>query len=451
MMAADHSALLMDGVVALYLELLENGVRYFLPDSHLQVAGPDPEGSLDFELSLRHDGSLQLSWFGQRYVLRRAVGAFGMEEIRLLSAVGATLRARYELLRSPGAAAGGMKLLRGIPEDRVVSAYLDPELYEDPGRAAAGDRVADALETLRVISLSTYENRRISTGVLLVGADPDASHPEVPAPDRALRFDAALTAIKSFARLSDGVDTLLLVDRQGKLVDLTDVRDWSRPYADLSLPAPAGGVYRDHCLATVRGGHICLVLTPNGEIKVFAGGAQLFNYLGGRWRLTESEEKYVAWRQAIGDPRLAEILFTASLNLTEKRKGGLFVVVETPEDGDAILQPRDRLRKEAPVTDSVDKTQIHYLLRGKTVFELPPNVLETIASMDGAILLDRQGQLLSFGAILQHDRDSFSPAVRVEGGRTTAAVSASRAGLVLKISEDGIVSFFRAGRQVWEM
>jgi hypothetical protein len=38
-----------------------------------------------------------------------------------------------------------------------------------------------------------------------------------------------------------------------------------------------------------------------------------------------------------------------------------------------------------------------------------------------------------------------------EGGRTTAALAASQFGQALKISEDGVISFFHHGECVWEM
>lgn len=36
-------------------------------------------------------------------------------------------------------------------------------------------------------------------------------------------------------------------------------------------------------------------------------------------------------------------------------------------------------------------------------------------------------------------------------GRTTAAIAASRFGSVLKMSEDGLVSFFQNGNCIWDM
>ena len=39
----------------------------------------------------------------------------------------------------------------------------------------------------------------------------------------------------------------------------------------------------------------------------------------------------------------------------------------------------------------------------------------------------------------------------IEGGRTTVAIAASRFGSVLKLSEDGLVSFFQNGNCIWDM
>jgi hypothetical protein len=83
--------------------------------------------------------------------------------------------------------------------------------------------------------------------------------------------------------------------------------------------------------------------------------------------------------------------------------------------------------------------------------DLPNAVLETVARIDGAIVLGSQSNLLAFGAILQHpDLTDVFPEI-IEGGRTTAAISASRFENVLKISEDGLISFFQNGRCIWDI
>src|SRR5207247_2112035 len=188
---------------------------------------------------------------------------------------------------------------------------------------------------------------------------------------------------------------------------------------------------------------------PNGESKIWADGAQQFNYLEGRWRLTEAAERYRQWSLAAGDSRLAELLFTVSLNLAEARHGGIFVVLEDPEAARRFVSAPDLLFEGDPSRGRKDRIQ--YLLRGKRVLEMPPTILETISRLDGAIVLDRESNLLAFGAILRHDLTIASESEIVEGSRTTAAIESSRFGSVLKISEDGLVSFYRNRERVWEI
>ena len=90
--------------------------------------------------------------------------------------------------------------------------------------------IASIIEMLRVAALSTYENRPISTGVLVLGGVPRP----VPCPTarRTCRVAASqmesLASIKSFYRLADGVRTVFLADVEGRLLDIIDVDRWSR-------------------------------------------------------------------------------------------------------------------------------------------------------------------------------------------------------------------------------
>ena len=85
------------------------------------------------------------------------------------------------------------------------------------------------------------------------------------------------------------------------------------------------------------------------------------------------------------------------------------------------------------------------------VLDIPITVLETISRIDGAIVLDANSNLLAFGAILRHEELADLHPENIEGGRTTAAIAASRFGSVLKVSEDGLISFFQKGKCVWEI
>ena len=431
-------------VHSLYADFFERGVRYFFPEAHLTAVG-----AAEFHPSLkfghRTDGALDLEWMGTRYQLERAGRSFTEDQMRLLAAIGGVLATRYRSIFFSGAAAASPQLFEGLAEDRYVSAFLDPAPYlsesEPPSKR---DVIADAIEVMRQSSLITYENRRISTGVILASQEPRPRETRAGLPLGAVQYTSELVSIKGFHRLCDGLHTVFLVTPDGLLVDLVDVKRYARAYGDVALPAPSTERYRAHCLATAAGANICLVLTPNGEIKIFSSGAQVFHFLEGRWHVTDMREKYREFHAAIGDTVLAQRLFTVALNLAERRRGGLFVVLDREEFAAGLVAPEDLLESQ-PAGFS---KRVHYLLRRKSVTELEATVLQSIARVDGGIVMDRMGRLLAFGAIL---RTTGEPMAAQEGGRTTAAVYASRFGLALKISEDGAMSFYRSGVRVWEI
>ena len=140
-----------------------------------------------------------------------------------------------------------------------------------------------------------------------------------------LPYTTSLTRAISFHRLCDGLQTLALIDGKGQLADLIDIQEWAKAQEGLDLPVPPTSRYEPHCRATLEGGCVCLLLSPAGEIKVFANGAQVFNFLGGKWHLTDAVRKYALWTQAVGDLDLARRLFIAALNMAEDRRGGLFL------------------------------------------------------------------------------------------------------------------------------
>jgi hypothetical protein len=440
----------LDVVQALYRDFLERGISHFFPEHRLELVGSgEPQPVLHFHHHT--NGGVELEWCGGRYYCEAPGRALSEHELRLLGAIGDVLAARYRSIFA-ATAASALHLFRGLPEDRFVSAFLDHAPYLDQqGIPVETDAIASAIEVLRESSLLTYENRRISTGALLMGAEPDPAHPRAPAPPEALPYNSDLIGIKSFHRLCDGIKTVFLASREGLLLDLIDIHDWSRGSGRCALAAPTAAVYHCHSVATFEAGHLCLVLTPNGEIKIFAEGVQSFNFLGGRWRLTDMAQKYQRWDKSLGEGMLSERVFRSALNMAENRRGGLFVILDDPRSTDALVARADLLEQAPPLPlePPYTKDHVHYLLCGKSILDLEPSVLESVARMDGGIVMDRDGKLLAVGAILRnaYGQDQMS----AEGGRTTAAMTASHFGNVLKISEDGLVTYYRNGNALWEI
>ena len=221
------------------------------------------------------------------------------------------------------------------------------------------------------MALSTYENRRVTTGALIVGPGPtlgeDAIRPLRIATDEALDFAVELTGLKSLHRLCDGRRTLFLVDHQGKLASLVDIRQWaiSHAWGDVDQPprddkaddilpgcdddpapvlsVPCPRVYMFHALATAQGGAYLSGAQPEpgdqGLRRRSAGVRVRPRPLAGS--RSGSEVRDV--EQAVANHRL-RVLFQTALDLAEERQGGLLVVVADPAPAiGRLIAPHDVL------------------------------------------------------------------------------------------------------------
>jgi hypothetical protein len=70
---------------------------------------------------------------------------------------------------------------------------------------------------------------------------------------------------------------------------------------------------------------------------------------------------------------------------------------------------------------------------------------------NGSVVLERDSNLLAFGAILRHRHPLDQDEEVGEGGRTAAAINASQFDAVLMVSEGGRLSFHQKGHCVWTL
>jgi hypothetical protein len=439
---------------ALYDNLLQAALRQFFSRATFETE-PIPSLSSDGRLAIEPTGDpsvLSIRWFGSRHVLhvppRRP---FTEHEVRLARAIGAVLAMRYRAIFDPRQMLERQDLFRGAIEDRYVGAFLDATSYSDPSQTRA-DLIATALEVLRVAALSSYENRSISSGVLILDSEHDPRRGRQPPPEHAFRYSQELTGIKSFYRLCDGLQTAFLVSRAGFVLDIIEV---ARRISDGSLDVPCPTPYRPHALATEHNRDVCIVLSPSHEIKVFAEGVLVFSFRNARWHLLDIAAKYKMWAESLGNAALAERLFQTALDLADAREGALFVVLRDPSASLPLLvAPADQLGegRMTGTQTAPSRSQLLQTLRGQTATGLDPAVLAGLARVDGATVLDRSGRLLAVGAILLHSEPPEPHStLAVEGARTTAAMAAGRYGAVLKISEDGLITFYDQQERIWDI
>ena len=201
-------------VGALYDTFLQNALRQFFSRATFDtepILSASSDGRLAIEAS-DDPCALVVRWFGTRYILRVPERRpFTEQETRFAKAIGSVLAARYRAILNPKLMIDRGELFRGAIEDRYVGAFLDNSSYEVSKGEPRADRIASAIEVLRVAALSSYENRPISTGVLLLGTEQDPAGPRPPRPPGAHYYTQALTGVKSFFRLVDGLRTMFLL------------------------------------------------------------------------------------------------------------------------------------------------------------------------------------------------------------------------------------------------
>ena len=172
-----HAASPSSRLVGLYQALLRQQLDHFFPDATLHLEGdrspirwetrPDRP---NFAIGADPDGiGLIIDWFGSHYTFQPAspVPLLGSER-RLVETIVRVLDLRFRTLIDADAV-DRTELFDYALEDVIVTEFLDPP---------APTRLPVALEALRMAALSTYEDRRVSSGALLLGTDVDPAFPD---------------------------------------------------------------------------------------------------------------------------------------------------------------------------------------------------------------------------------------------------------------------------------
>lgn len=75
----------------------------------------------------------------------------------------------------------------------------------------------------------------------------------------------------------------------------------------------------------------------------------------------------------------------------------------------------------------------------KSICQLDRKLRSELTAMDGACILDLNGNVISFGAIIRNEAESSG------GARSAACKTLSKHGLAVKISTDGYVELYLNG------
>ncbi|MHA4129322.1 diadenylate cyclase [Bacillus cereus] len=138
-------------------------------------------------------------------------------------------------------------------------------------------------------------------------------------------------------------------------------------------------------------------------------------------------------------------LFNFVKNLSDKNIGSLICLLK--KDTNDLTNIANDLLVQKKVT--LDKFKaILYDHKGKSlnVENCDSFLFELISSIDGAVILDKNFNILSAGEMINSSGIKNEKSYR--GARTLAAIAASQFGLAIKISEDGDILIFELGDEI---
>lgn len=175
------------------------------------------------------------------------------------------------------------------------------------------------------------------------------------------------------------------------------------------------------------------------EVEVVLQSDKLLLWRKGYWGIFDPDIMHEFLAKKLEKRSIDHLIWTMYA-LSKSRHGTVVLVAEEQMDLDALrmgsVGGRDPLSRA--LIEHVQGRKIGLLKRS--------GELSRILSSDGLTVINRKGELIDTGVIIDTSRVND---LVTGGGRTTAATAASHFGPVIKVSEDGQVVLFRNGRQIY--
>jgi len=140
-----------------------------------------------------------------------------------------------------------------------------------------------------------------------------------------------------------------------------------------------------------------------------------------------------------------DVLVCLIKNLLEEGKGGLFIILER-----TIKKiEREKIFVGGNEDNSIYKRTVLKDGNNTRIKNHNFEYLKLISKVDGAVTMDNEFNLLSFGRLVKLDMNGSKE--KVEGARTAAAISGSKYGLAIKVSEDKKITVWEDGIKILEI
>ncbi len=192
-------------------------------------------------------------------------------------------------------------------------------------------------------------------------------------------------------------------------------------------------------LAKAGDGAFTAYVNKASEIEIVLDSDKLLLWRKGYWGIYDPDimREFLSGKL---DKRSIDHLTWSVYALSKARHGTVILVADDKTDLEALSKGSVGGR------DPLSRALIRHV-RGSKIGNLKrTGELSRILSSDGLTVINRKGELLDTGVIIDTSRVKE---LVTGGGRTTAATAASHFGSVIKVSEDGPLELFRDGRSIY--
>jgi len=193
-------------------------------------------------------------------------------------------------------------------------------------------------------------------------------------------------------------------------------------------------------LADAGNDAFAVFVNKSSEVEVVLQSDRLLLWRKGYWGIFDPDIIREFLTKKL-EKRSIDHLIWAMYALSKARHGTVILVADDQTDLNALRMGSVGGR------DPLSRALIQHVSGKKIGLLKRSGELSRILSSDGLTVINRKGELIDTGVIIDTSRVTD---LVTGGGRTTAATAASHFGPVIKVSEDGQIVLFRNGRQIYQ-
>lgn len=239
--------------------------------------------------------------------------------------------------------------------------------------------------------------------------------------------------------LTSGVHTFLICDKEGNIHNLVSCSEAVFDNNDKEkTESPLESLFAFQWIQNWSQEKIAITLTSHGDILIFSDGELKFVQRRSKWYRVKLTE-LIHWMPDTQhyDEKMKKAIAETCLDVSFRRTGACIGIIRKDEYIKYLVEQED-------IIATSTKPRIQFLKKiigDKKFQEIPREIRQELAAVDGAIVLGKDGTILSIGAILKIGH--LPQRNRTTGGRSVAAQQLACYGFGIKVSADGCISAWR--------